>query len=55
MSEPIVRRREILLRHHVLERPGEPIGESPVVNASLRELMTVVRAHVLEGVGGEAS
>ena len=34
MSEPLVRRREIL-RHEVLAQLGEPIRESPVLNASL--------------------
>src|SRR6516225_12138397 len=41
MSEPLVRRREIL-RQDVLARLGEPIRESPVLDASLRDLMTAV-------------
>ena len=49
MSEPLVRRREIL-RHEVLAQLGEPIRESPVLDASLRELMTAVRAQGLEGL-----
>jgi bifunctional non-homologous end joining protein LigD len=49
MSEPLVRRREIL-RQNVLAKFGEPIRESPVLNASLRDLMTAVRAQGLEGL-----
>ena len=49
MSEPLVCRRE-LLRHEVLAQLGEPIRESPVLNASLRDLMTAVRAQGLEGL-----
>jgi bifunctional non-homologous end joining protein LigD len=49
MSEPLVRRREIL-RHEVLAQLGEPIRESPVLNASLRDLITAVRAQGLEGL-----
>src|SRR5260370_10791894 len=48
MSEPLVRRREI--RQDVLAKLGEPIRESPVLNASLRDLMTAVRAQGLEGL-----
>ena len=48
MSEPLVRRKEIL-RHEVLAQLGEPIRESPVLDASLRDLMTAVRAQGLEG------
>lgn len=49
MSEPLARRREII-RHEVLAQLGEPIRESPVLNASLRDLMTAVRAQGLEGL-----
>lgn len=49
MSEPLVRRREIL-RHDVLAQLGEPIRDSPVLDASLRDLMTAVRAQGLEGL-----
>jgi ATP-dependent DNA ligase len=49
MSEPLVRRKEIL-RHEVLAQLGEPIRESPVLDASLRDLMTAVRAQGLEGL-----
>jgi bifunctional non-homologous end joining protein LigD len=49
MSEPLVRRRE-LLRHEVLAKLGEPVRESPVLDASLRDLMTAVRAQGLEGL-----
>ena len=49
MSEPLVRRREIL-RHEVLAQLGEPIRESPVLDASLRDLMAAVRAQGLEGL-----
>jgi ATP-dependent DNA ligase len=49
MSEPLVRRREIL-RDEVLSKLGEPIRESPVLNASLRDLITAVRAQGLEGL-----
>lgn len=46
MSEPLVRSREIL-RHEVLARLGEPLRESPVINAS-GDLTTAVRAQGLE-------
>src|SRR5215831_644075 len=49
MSEPLIRRKEIL-RHEVLAQLGEPIRESPVLDASLRDLMTAVRAQGLEGL-----
>lgn len=49
MSEPLARRREIL-RHEVLAQLSEPIRESPVLNPSLRDLMTAVRAQGLEGL-----
>jgi bifunctional non-homologous end joining protein LigD len=49
MSEQLVRRREIL-RDEVLSLLGEPIRESPVLNASLRDLITAVRAQGLEGL-----
>ena len=49
MSEPLVRRREIL-RDEVLAQLGEPIRESPVLDASLRDLITAVRAQGLEGL-----
>jgi DNA ligase D-like protein (predicted ligase) len=49
MSEPLVRRREIL-RHEVLAQLGEPIRESPVLDASLRDLIAAVRAQGLEGL-----
>jgi bifunctional non-homologous end joining protein LigD len=39
-----------MLRHGVLVQLGEPIRESPVLNASLRDLMTAVRAQGLEGL-----
>src|SRR5215472_14198439 len=49
MSEPLVRRREIL-RQDILARLGEPVRESPVLDASLPDLMTTVRAQGLEGL-----
>src|SRR5215467_1499989 len=49
MSEPLVRRKQIL-RHEVLAQLGEPIRESPVLNASLRDLITAVRAQGLAGL-----
>ena len=49
MSEPLVRRREIL-RQDILARLGEAIRESPVLDASLGDLMTAVRAQGLEGL-----
>jgi bifunctional non-homologous end joining protein LigD len=39
-----------VLRDEVLSQLGEPIRESPVLNASLRDLMTAVRAQGLEGL-----
>ena len=49
MPEPLVRRREIL-RHEVLAQLGEPVRESPVLDASLRDLIAAVRAQGLEGL-----
>src|SRR5215475_14560442 len=49
MSEPLARKRE-MLRHGFLVQLGEPVHESPVLNASLRDLMTASRAQGLEGL-----
>ena len=48
-SEPLARRREILTKQ-VLPSLREPIHESPVLNAGLRDLVAAVRAQGLEGL-----
>ncbi|MGA2119496.1 MAG: hypothetical protein ABSH56_32705 [Bryobacteraceae bacterium] len=49
MSEPLTVRRE-LLRVSVLPALSEPIRESPILDASLNDLVAAVRAQGLEGV-----
>ena len=49
MSEPLVKRRR-LLSDEILRRLGDPIRESPVLDASLADLIAAVRAQGLEGV-----
>jgi bifunctional non-homologous end joining protein LigD len=49
MNEPLTVRRE-LLQERVLAKLGEPIRESPVLDASLPELIRSVKAHGLEGL-----
>lgn len=49
MGEPLFARRE-LLRQHILPSLGEPIRESPVLEASLPDLIRAVKAQRLEGL-----
>jgi bifunctional non-homologous end joining protein LigD len=49
MSEPLKRRRE-LLHTRVLSKLDEPIRESPVLEASLPDLIGSVKAQGLEGI-----
>ena len=49
MSEPASVRRDFL-RREILPKLGEPIRESPVMSASLPDLMNAVRAHGFEGL-----
>jgi DNA ligase D-like protein (predicted ligase) len=49
MQEPLSERRE-LLHEHVLTTLAEPIRESPVLEASLPDLVASVRTHGLEGL-----
>jgi bifunctional non-homologous end joining protein LigD len=49
MSEPLARRRE-LLQERVLAELDEPIRESPVLEASLSDLIQSVKAQRLEGL-----
>ena len=49
MNEPLTVRRE-LLQERVLAKLGEPIRESPELDASLPELIRSVKAHGLEGL-----
>ena len=49
MSEPLARRRG-LLDEEILPYLGDPIRESPVLDASLRDLIAAVRAQGLEGL-----
>jgi DNA ligase D-like protein (predicted ligase) len=49
MALPLDRRREILAGH-VLSQLGEPIRESPVLEASLADLVQSVKAQGLEGL-----
>jgi len=49
MSEPASVRRH-LLRREILPKLGEPIRESPVMGASLPDLINAVRAHGFEGL-----
>jgi ATP-dependent DNA ligase len=49
MAEPLARRRE-LLQSRVLSRLHEPIRESPVLEASLPDLIHSVNAQGLEGI-----
>ena len=48
-SEPLVRRRE-LLQTRVLSKLDEPIRESPILDASLPDLIRSVKAQGLEGI-----
>lgn len=49
MAEPLAQRRD-LLRSHVLPKLKDPVRESPELDASLAEVISVVRAQGLEGV-----
>src|SRR5262249_12122053 len=49
MSEPLMRRRD-LLQTHVLSKLGEPIRESPTLDASLKDLIQSVKTQGLEGI-----
>jgi bifunctional non-homologous end joining protein LigD len=49
MAEPLLRRRE-LLEEHVLPSLSEPVRYSPVLEASLRDLIQSVKAQGLEGL-----
>jgi ATP-dependent DNA ligase len=49
MNEPLGVRRQ-LLQEGVLAKLGEPIRESPELDASLPDLITTVKAHGLEGL-----
>jgi ATP-dependent DNA ligase len=49
MAEPLMRRREFL-QSRVLSRLHEPIRESPVLEASLADLIRSVKAQRLEGI-----
>ena len=49
MGEPLVRRRE-LLEKHVFLKASEPIRYSPVLEASLKDLIQSVKAQGLEGL-----
>jgi len=49
MSEPLEARREILDRR-VLAKLGEPIRESPVLDAGLADLIQAIKAQGLEGL-----
>jgi ATP-dependent DNA ligase len=49
MAEPLKRRRE-LLHARVLSKLDEPIRESPVLEASLADLIPSVKAQGLEGI-----
>ena len=54
MNEPLTVRRE-LLQDRVLAKLGEPIRESPALDASLPELIRSVKAHGLEGLVAKRS
>jgi DNA ligase D-like protein (predicted ligase) len=49
MSEPLVRRLK-LLQEEIVPRLGEPVRESPILEASLADLITAVSAQGLEGL-----
>jgi bifunctional non-homologous end joining protein LigD len=49
MNEPLTVRRELLVER-VLAKLGEPIRESPMLEASLPDLIGSVKAHGLEGL-----
>ena len=49
MNEPLGVRRQ-LLQENVMAKLGEPIRESPELDASLPDLITTVKAHGLEGL-----
>jgi bifunctional non-homologous end joining protein LigD len=49
MGEPLTARRA-LLQSQVLSKLGEPIRESPTLDASLPDLIATVKAHGLEGL-----
>jgi bifunctional non-homologous end joining protein LigD len=48
-GEPLLRRRD-LLEHHVLPRLAEPVRCSPLLEASLSDLIQSIRAQGLEGL-----
>ena len=52
MNEPLAARRE-LLRARVLANLGEPIRESPELEATLPDLIRSVKAQSLEGLGAK--
>jgi len=49
MAEPVTKRRE-LLEQHVLPKMDEPIRYSPVLDASMRDLIQSVKSQGLEGL-----
>ncbi len=49
IAEPLSKRRD-LLKRHVLPKLSEPIRESAPLNASLSDVIEVVKAHGLEGI-----
>ena len=49
MAEPLVKRRE-LIEKHVLPKLGDPIRYSPILEASLADLIRSVKAQGLEGL-----
>jgi bifunctional non-homologous end joining protein LigD len=53
MAEPLSVRRG-LLQSQVLAKLGEPIRESPELDAGLSDLIATVKAHGLEGLVGKA-
>ena len=49
IAEPLSKRRD-LVKRHVLPKLSEPIRESAPLNASLSDVIEVVKAHGLEGI-----
>jgi bifunctional non-homologous end joining protein LigD len=54
MAEPLTKRRE-LLEQHVLPKMDEPIRYSPLLEASLKDLIRSVKSQGLRRTSGEAS
>jgi bifunctional non-homologous end joining protein LigD len=54
MAEPLVKRRE-LIENHVLPKLADPIRYSPILKASLPDLIRSVKAQGLEGLGQSAA